>query len=142
MKKFVNDIYQKYKEYINYVIIGALTTIVSLGTYYICVKTIFDPNIPLQLQVANIVSWIVAVVFAYFANRKYVFESSNMSILKEMSTFFVARLSTLGLDMLIMFCLVTIIGMNDKIAKLLVQAIIMVTNYVLSKFVVFKKQSE
>ena len=76
-------LYQKYKELINYLIVGGLTTVVSLGVYYGCVLTFLNPEVPVQLQAANVLSWIAAVTFAYFTNRKYVFESKNEKRLQE-----------------------------------------------------------
>ena len=70
-------IYQKYKEIILYLIFGVLTTVISLLTYYALVYTILNPDNAWQLQLANIISWIAGVLFAYVTNRKYVFESKN-----------------------------------------------------------------
>jgi len=138
MKKIIN-IYKKYEEIINYIIVGGLTTVVSLLVYYLSVLFL-NPNNPIQLQIANIISWILSVTFAYFANRKIVFKSKENNKLKEASKFFASRLSTLGIDMLTMFVLVTIFKVNDKISKILVQFIVLVLNYVLSKLFVFKKK--
>ena len=132
--------YIKHKEIINYLIVGGLTTLVSLITYYACVLTFLDPNQPVQLQIANIISWIFAVLFAYFTNRKYVFESKNSNILGEAAAFFGARISTLLMDMGFMALLVSVLHMNDKIAKILVQFLIVVANYLFSKFLVFRKK--
>ena len=66
----VKALYLKYREQINYLIAGGLTTIVSLAAYWVCVNTFLDPANPLQLQAANIISWICAVTFAYFTNRR------------------------------------------------------------------------
>lgn len=137
--KWLIGLYKKYKEIINYVIVGGLTTVVSLAVYYGCVLTFLDPDKAIQLQVANIISWIAAVTFAYFTNRKYVFESMNKNRLKEAVVFYGSRVTTLLLDMFCMFALVTVMELNDKVAKLLVQIIVMVSNYILSKFVVFRK---
>ena len=78
----IKELYLKYKEIINYLIFGVLTTVVSLATYYICVYTFLNPDNSLQLQVANIVSWIAGVTFAYITNRKFVFESEEQEKLK------------------------------------------------------------
>ena len=86
MKKII-DLYKKYEEIINYVIVGGLTTLVSLITYYVCVLTILNPEDALELQVANIISWIISVSFAYIANRILVFKSKNTNIIKEIVTF-------------------------------------------------------
>jgi len=136
----IKELYFKYKEIINYLIVGGLTTVVSLGVYFICVSTFCDPSSPLQLQTANIISWVAAVTFAFFTNRKYVFESRSNNIIGEAGKFYISRLSTLLLDMLIMFITVTVLGMNDKVAKLIVQVVVTITNYVFSKYLVFNKK--
>lgn len=133
------QIYKKNEEIINYLIVGVLTTIVSLASYYIVVITILNPNNAFELQLANIFSWICAVTFAYIANRKYVFKSTNKNKLKEIINFVSARILTLLMDMLIMFFTVTILYMNDKIAKLIVQVVVTIMNYLFSKIFVFKK---
>lgn len=138
----IKELYVKYKELINYLIVGVLTTVVSLGTYYGCVLTFLDPQSAVQLQIANILSWIAAVTFAYFTNRKYVFESTNSNMMQEAVKFYASRLSTLGMDMVIMFVGVTWLGFSDKIMKLVVQVVVTIANYVISKFLVFKKEEK
>ncbi len=138
MKK-IKELYLKYKEIINYLIFGVLTTVVSLGTYYALVLTILDANNPVELQIANIISWIVCVTFAYITNKKYVFTPTNKSIIKEMIEFYTARLASLFIDMGLMFLLVSTLHFNDKIVKIIIQVIIIIVNYILSKLIVFKK---
>lgn len=140
MFKKIKELYMKYKELVNYLIVGVLTTVVSLGVYYGCVLTFLDPQSPIELQIANILSWIAAVTFAYFTNRKYVFESTNDNMVQEAVKFYASRLSTLAMDMVIMFVGVTWLGFSDKIMKLVVQVIVTVANYIISKFLVFKKE--
>lgn len=134
----IKELYRKYREVISYLVFGVLTTVVSLVVYYGLVFTILDPENALQLQVANVVSWIVAVAFAYVTNRKYVFESTNKNKLQEVAKFVLSRVSTLGLDMLIMFVGVTWLKGDDKIIKIVSQVLVIVGNYVLSKLFVFK----
>ena len=138
MKK-IKELYKKYKEVINYLIFGVLTTIVSLIVYYLSVFTFLDPNNAIQLQIANIVSWLAGVAFAYFTNRKFVFESKEQNKLKEAGKFVTARLITLIMDMVIMYLGVTVLHFNDKIIKLISQVVIIVSNYIFSKLFVFKK---
>ena len=138
MKKILN-LYKKYKEIINYLIVGVLTTVIGLGVYYICVLTFLNPNNSIQLQVANIISWIIAVIFAYFTNRKFVFESKNTNKIKEATKFVSSRITTLLLDMFVMWLGVTILHFNDKFIKLVSQVLITIGNYILSKLFVFKK---
>lgn len=134
------ELFEKYKDIVNYLIVGGLTTLVSLGTYYGCVLTFLDPLKSVQLQLANIISWVVAVAFAYFTNRKFVFRSKKHNKLKEAVAFYSSRVVTLLIDMVCMFLMVTIMGISDKIAKLLVQVIVTVGNYILSKFIVFREK--
>ena len=138
----IKELYEKYKEVINYLIFGVLTTVVSLIVYYVCVYTFLNPENPIQLQIANILQWIAGVLFAYFTNRKYVFESKEKNKVKEASKFVLARLTTLIMDMIIMWLGVTILHGNDKIIKLISQVVVIVANYIFSKLFVFKKNKE
>lgn len=140
MWKSCLKLYKKYEEIINYLIVGGLTTVVSLGSYYLCIYTFLDPDVWYQLQAANIISWICAVTFAYFANRIFVFKSKNEKKFKEVVSFYGSRVATLLMDMGIMFIFVTLLHLNDKIMKLVVQVIVTIANYVLSKLFVFKKK--
>lgn len=141
MKK-IKELYFKYKEIINYLIVGVLTTIVSLIVYYTCVLTILNPENAIELQIANVLSWIISVAFAYITNRKFVFESKSEKILKELTSFVSSRVLTLLLDMLIMFVMVTLMGVNDKISKIFAQVIVIVLNYIFSKIFVFKNKEK
>ena len=135
----MKEIIKKNREIISYLIIGVLTTIVSLISYYLLTITILSPNNPLELTIANIISWIISVLFAYITNRKYVFQSKDKNILIEASKFTLSRVTTLIIDILLMFIFVSILHFNDKIIKLLVQIIIIILNYIFSKLLVFKK---
>lgn len=136
----IKELYIKYKEIINYLIFGVLTTVVSLIVYYLSVFTFLNPENAFELQIANILSWIAGVAFAYFTNRKFVFESKENNKLKEASKFVLSRVITLVMDMLIMYLGVTLLHGNDKIIKLISQVIIVISNYIFSKIFVFKKQ--
>ena len=132
--------YKKNNEVINYIIVGILTTIVSLLTYYICVSTFLNPNDTFELFLANLLSWIFAVIFSYITNRIYVFKSKYKKIMKELLMFCYSRLITLFLDVALMFLLVNLFSLNDKLSKFIVAILITVSNYFLSKFLVFTKQ--
>ncbi len=135
-------IYQRYKEIINYIVVGVMTTLISLLIYYLGVLLVFNPNNPWQLQMANIISWVVSVTFAYIANRKYVFESKNPDVLKESLTFYGSRIVTLVFDMLMMYLTVSLLGLNDKIMKLIDNLLVIVGNYIISKCLVFIKKEK
>lgn len=138
----IKELYKKYKEIINYLIFGVLTTVVSLIVYYVAVYTFLKPENAVQLQIANILSWIAGVTFAYFTNRKYVFDSKEQNRLKEAGKFVMARVVTLLMDMVIMWLGVTVLCFNDKIMKLISQVVIIISNYVFSKLFVFKKKKD
>ena len=118
------QLYKKHREVVNYLIAGVLTTLVNFIVYYGLVLTVLDPDDPVKLQAAIIIAWIAAVTFAYVVNRKFV----------------AARLGTLFLEMGFMYLTVTVLRMNDKIAKVIVQVLIIIANYILSKLFVFRKK--
>ena len=134
------SLYKQYREQINYLFVGGLTTVVSLVSYWLCVNTFLDPTNPLQLQAANVISWVCAVTFAYFTNRRYVFFSREQNRLKEAGKFFLSRITTLLMEMGVMALGVSVLGLNDKTVKLGAQVLIIIANYVLSKLLVFRKK--
>ncbi len=139
MKK-IWELYKKHEEIINYLIVGVRTTVVSFIAYVAATRTFLDPNNPVQLQIANIIKWVVGVSFAYVTNRIFVFKSKEENILKEITAFTSSRVLTLFLDMGVMWLLVTKMGINDIIANTISIVLVTVGNYILSKLFVFKKQ--
>ncbi len=137
MKKIVKLIL-KYEEIIRYLIVGFLTTVVSLGSYYLFVHTFLDASDSLQLQIANVLSWVLSVLFAYFTNRRFVFKSKNSKVFKEFVSFTSSRVLTLVCDMAIMFLGVSVLRFSDTLVKLFSQVVIVILNYVISKWFVFK----
>ena len=137
------SIYKKYQEIINYLIVGFLTTLVSIFTYFIF-SLILDINKNILFILANILSWICAIVFAYITNKKYVFKTTYFNKKEEIKTFsffITSRLTTLFIELTFMFFTVKILLLNDKIAKVIAQIIVIVLNYFISKIFVFKKKS-
>jgi putative cell wall teichoic acid glycosylation protein gtcA len=137
MTKKILDLYKKYEEIINYIIVGGMTTVISILSYYL-IRIILSANTDLNIQISTVLSWIFAVTFAYFANRIFVFKSNN-SKSKESIKFVTSRIMSLLIEMFVMFLLIGILKINDKIAKILVQFIIVILNYLFSKIFVFKK---
>lgn len=135
----IYELYKKHEEIINYLIIGGMTTLLSLVTYYLLSSFIFSPDNPLELQICNIISWIVGFIFAFITNKTIVFKSKEKKFIKEFLSFFLARISTLFIDMFIMFLFVTVLGLNDKVFKIISQIIVIILNYIFSKLFVFKK---
>ena len=125
----------KYQEYISYLVFGVLTTLVNLIIFYVLERLI-------NYLMANVIAWIGAVVFAYVVNKLFVFESDRRDIrglLFEISTFFAARLLSLGLEEGILFLFVTQLGYGARIVKLFAQILVVIFNYLASKLVTFRK---
>lgn len=138
--------YKKHEEIINYIIIGGLTTVISLAVKYGLLFTILDSKDAVELQIAVVASWIVAVAFAYIMNRIFVFKSKSKEIIKEISKFFGSRIATLLLDAFIMWFFITLLKLNSNtwviIVTLISQVLVIIGNYILSKLFVFKNKKE
>lgn len=131
-------IYKKYEELINYVIVGSLTTVVGITSY-----SLFRFVLLKSLVTAEVLSWIIAVIFAYVTNKIFVFKSKKKKILKEIFNFFSARILTLIIGIFILMFLEWVVPVNEfwqMIAKIMQQIIVLGLNYILSKLIVFKKE--
>lgn len=129
IQKFLN------KETISYLIFGVLTTIVNIVVFDLC-------NIVMDYKPANIIAWILSVIFAYITNKLFVFESKSFApevLAKEISTFVFARVVSLAVDMAFMIFAIEVIHMPNLIAKIISNVFVVVINYVFSKLVIFKK---
>ena len=94
-------------------------------------------------MVSNIIAWFASVLFAYLTNRKWVFHSEAETFedyWKEILAFFAARLGTGILDWLIMFIFAKQMGLNDMVIKIVSNVVVIVLNYVASKFWIFKSK--
>lgn len=136
----IKELCKKYEEIIIYLIVGVMTTIVSWGAAFLG-KLLLNVDISWQNTLNNTISWMVGVLFAYPLNRKWVFKSKNPKILKEFLGFASSRVSTLIMDIVIMWLTVNVIGMNYWIAKIFISSVIVtIANYVFSKLLIFKKK--
>lgn len=119
---------------IRYVFFGGLTTLVNL-VLYIILRNFMDYNI------ANFFSIILAILFAYFVNSRFVFKSKASTIRQrfyEFLKFISARMSTMTIEMMGVFIFVEVIQLNDLLGKFIIQFIVLVLNYLFSKLLVFK----
>lgn len=143
----------KYKEVILYIIFGVLTTLVNYIVYFGC-KAVHIPYQP-----ATVVAWIAAVTFAYVTNRIWVFESKNRgakAVFKEIVLFVGARLFSLVLELIIMYIgmdlllagehTIDLLGktlpLGEFITKTIAQIVIIISNYIFSKLIIFRKKRE
>lgn len=131
------NIYKKNKEIINYLIFGVLTTVVSFVVYFIFAKVFKIDEV-----ISNVISWFFSVLFAFITNKLYVFESKETgkkTLLKEIISFYLARLFTgVVCDLGVFALMVKTFKINDVLSKLVTQVIVTVLNYVFSKLLVFK----
>ena len=134
------DIFKKRREIIMYIICGAATTLVSLLIYYVCAEFFFDVNNAFQLQIINVISWVLSVLFAFVTNKILVFKS-KASPFKEMMRFYLARIGTLLIDMFLMYLFVTVLSQNDMLAKCVVSVVVIILNYIFGKVLVFRKEN-
>lgn len=135
----IKELYAKHKELINYVIFGVLTTLVNFICYFISTK-LFN----IDEVISNGIAWFVSVLFAYITNKIFVFESKKnglKEIIIEMTTFFLSRvLSGICCDVGTFALMVKVLNVNDFIAKIVTQIMVIVMNYVLSKLVIFREK--
>ena len=140
---FIIKIYE-YLIYFKYILVGGSTTLVSLTTYITLTK-IFNINI----SIANAIGWLISIHFAFFANKLFVFESNSFKsniIIKEYIVFISGRSATgiIGIVAFPIFILMgfdqEIFGIEGLIAKFLIGIGITVGNFIISRFLVFKKE--
>ena len=130
------NLYQKYKDVIPYAIFGVLTTLVNIVVYWIMAHICH-----FSVMISTVFAWVLSVLFAYLTNRKWVFNSeadSTQGILKEILSFFVCRLATGILDWVCMLVFVDLFHYPDMIIKVIANLLVIILNYVASKWFIFK----
>lgn len=164
----MKNLWKKYREIILYLIFGVLTTLVGVGSYFIILKLAevglgIDPDQPSYYGarvVAQILQWVLAVLFAYFTNKRWVFRAEGGSEPRRLAAFFGARLFSLGVDTAVTFGTVFLLNLAgyqtvvlgtegasisltaDLWSKVAAAVVVIVVNYLLSKFIVFKKEKK
>ena len=140
----IKELFEKYKEMIMYLIFGVGTTAVNWITYSALTVT----GAVVNKNIANVIAWVTAVVFAYITNKIWVFESKSWKLdvlIKEMGMFLGARVFSgifeIGLFPILMWMGLNqeIFGVEGMVAKVLISVIVIVLNYVLSKLIIFRK---
>lgn len=132
------DPYKKYKEILLYLFFGGLTSVVSIGSY-----AYFDVVMGMNPLIANIISWILAVTFAYITNKIWVFQveiHGKKALLQQMFSFYTGRLLTLGIEEAILLIFITKLGFNSIAVKVVAQVVVIVSNYIISKCFVFREK--
>ena len=131
----------KHREILVYLIVGGMTTVVAWAAKFIWNFAFYEgtafPTVT-ENFILSVVNWVAGVAFAYPMNRRFVFQSRNPQILKELSGFVMSRVATLVLDIVVMQVLV-LICVNMYIATFISAVLVIIGNYVFSKFFVFNK---
>ena len=131
---------KKYRELVMYGIVGVMTTLINMVVFWV-----FTNPLPIHYNIANIIAWVLAVIFAFFANKVFVFENHGWCgsvVLHEAITFFLSRAASLVADMLGMALMISVLHCDEMFSKLLVNIIVILINYILGKFWVFNKKAK
>lgn len=129
--------YKKNKEVLLYLFFGGLTFLVSIFSF-----AFFHYSMGMGELIANVFSWVLAVLFAFFTNRVWVFSAPTRGaadFLRQMGSFFAGRLATLGIEELILFVFITKLRLPGMLIKVIAQIVVIVSNYFISKKLVFKE---
>ena len=132
-----DKLFNQFKELFIYGIFGVLTTIVNICVYTLCANQLF-----LHYLVANVIAWVIAVIFAFITNKLFVFKSKSWERkiwINEFTKFIGARIVTGVLDMLMMYVMIDMLVLNDVFSKIIVNIIVILVNFVFSKLIIFKK---
>ncbi|MBQ7170344.1 MAG: GtrA family protein [Synergistaceae bacterium] len=126
-----------FRQLILYGIFGVLSTLIDILMYW-AVSRAFG----LSIVASTVTAWFTAVLFAYWSNRKYVFRSRNNSVAAmffEALYFFMCRIATGLLDVVIMYVFADLFGLNDVIVKTVSNIIVIILNFVASKLFIFRE---
>ena len=130
-------LYQKHKAVLLYLLFGGLTTVISIGTFWLGHSVL-----QLNEHFANVVSWVLAVLFAFLTNRVWVFSAPTnnaKAFWKQLLWFYGGRLTTLAVEELLLFVFITLLKINGMVVKVGAQIAVLILNFVVSKWFVFKK---
>lgn len=149
MKQLLNFIRSpRFRELFVYGVVGILTTAINYavyagGTRGIAALLHIAPDHGILMLVVKIIAWCASVAFAFWANKKYVFFSTDWNratIRRELPGFVSARVLSLLFDAAFVEITVHLMGMNDLVATLIANVIVIVLNYFASKFWIFRKK--
>ena len=154
MIKKICELMNKHRELLLYILFGALTTLVNFAAFW-AFSLLLGEDLYL---ISNAIAWILSVLFAYFTNKLFVFNSKSFAakvVLKEFIEFLVARVFSFGVEELGLLLFVDLLGFGNwafvllgfnvtgqLIAKLILAVIVVIMNYFFSKFFIFSKKEK
>ncbi len=133
----LRQLFRKYYDLISYLFFGVLTTAVN----YLVYLPLYNLA-GISASVSNMISWVVAVAFAYLTNKPFVFKSHDWSaktVIPELTKFVSCRIASGLMETVILLVTVDTLHWNGNLWKLVTSVLVVVLNYVASKLVVFKK---
>ncbi len=136
----------RYEELIRYGIVGVMTTLVNLAVYLLLSRILFPDFFAREPILSPIVfnwcAWSTAVLFAFFANRLFVFadRARGLRLLLQLLSFVALRLASGALENFSPTLLIKYLKMHDLAAKILVSLVIILLNYLFTKFITFRKK--
>jgi len=134
----IKELWAKYKDAIPYLFFGVLTTVVNYVAFAMLWKTI-----GMNSQIANALAYLISVIFAYVTNKLWVFDSHTTTwkaFWKEMGSFFLFRGGSWVIDQGTMFVGMELLHGNGFIVKLIANVVVVLLNYIFSKFIIFRKR--
>jgi len=145
MKRLIKAFFDN--EILSYLFFGGATTLVSISSRLVIY------HISHQEFLATALANIIGILFAFLTNDTIVFKQVRRNWPTRLAKFFLARLSTLGLDLLLTYIFVTtfpdLIGQFveynidrvNVVETILAQILIIVLNYIFSKIYIFKRSN-
>ncbi len=136
--RLLEPFYKKHKSVLLYLFFGGLTTVISIAVFWL-----FRYPLGLNELVANGISWVIAVLFAFFTNRIWVFRAPTKTageFLRQMASFYGGRVVTLLIEEALLAVFITWLSFPDMPVKITAQIVVILLNYVISKLFVFKKE--
>ena len=138
--RMFSPFYRAHKEGLLYLFFGGLTFLISVLSYVLCYE-----SLGMHELLANGVSWVLAVLFAFFTNRAWVFggrERETGSLISQAARFFAARIFTLLVEEAMLYGLITRLGLASTPVKILAQVVVIALNYGISKCWVFCRRKK
>lgn len=133
----VLQLMKRERELILYGIFGVGSTVINIVVFHLC-GVLALPLIP-----SNVIAWFFAFSFAFITNKGIVFQSrgwTDKAALREFASFLAVRLFTLALDTALMCVLVEWLSVDRLLSKIVVNVIVILVNYIVSKFFIFRKR--
>ena len=128
--------FKKYRQVIDYLFWGAATTVVNYIVYFLLTRVCFTGIVP-----ANLAAWAVSVIFAFWVNRAFVFHGEG-NLLKEFFLFTGGRVFSGALETGMLWLFVDMLHFHDGVIKITASVIVVILNYIFSKFIIFAKRGK